>query len=142
MQGLAGMPLPLDWKPGRGSPKAYGRVREQARVQFESRETGENTFELLPVENGFGLSLLPEPSDGDIFFDLEGDPFVGEHGLEYLFGYVSMSDTGEPLYRGEWALSRAEEKQAWRISSTSSQTAGNGSPTCTSTTTPPTSRRP
>ncbi len=109
---LARMPLPLDWKPDRGSPEAYGRVREQARVQFEARETGEKTFELLPVEKGFGLSLLPEPSDGDIFFDLEGDPFVGEHGLEYLFGYVSTSDTGEPLYRGEWAFSRAEEKQA------------------------------
>lgn len=112
LQDLAGMPLPLDWKPDRGSPEAYGRVREQARIQFESRETGEKTFELLPVEEGFGLSLLPEPSDGDIFFDLEGDPFVGEHGLEYLFGYVSMSDTGEPVYRGEWALSRVEEKEA------------------------------
>ena len=112
LRGLAEMPPPLDWKPDRGSPEAYGRVREQARVQFEARETGAKTFELLPVEKGFGLSLLPEPSDGDIFFDLEGDPFVGEHGLEYLFGYVSMSDTGEPLYRGEWAFSRAEEKQA------------------------------
>jgi len=29
---------------------------------------------------------LPEPSVGDVFVDLEGDPFVGEKGLQYLFG--------------------------------------------------------
>ena len=113
LRGLARMPLPLDWRPDRGSPEAYGRVREQARVQFEARETGESTFELLPVEAGFGLSLLPEPSGGDVFFDLEGDPFVGEHGLEYLFGYVSAGETGDTVYTGEWAISRAEEKRAF-----------------------------
>ena len=116
LEGLAHMPLPLDWKPDRGAAEAYGRVREQARVQFAARETGERTFELLPVEAGFGLSLLPEPSDGDVFFDLEGDPFVGEHGLEYLFGYVSAGDTGDTgdtAYTGEWAISRAEEKRAF-----------------------------
>ena len=109
---LADMPLPLDWKPDRGAAETYGRIREQARVQVEGREAGEGKFELLPVENGFGLTRLPEPSDGDIFFDLEGDPFVGEHGLEYLFGYLFIDATGEAVYRSEWAFSRAEEKQA------------------------------
>ncbi|RUW17739.1 TM0106 family RecB-like putative nuclease, partial [Mesorhizobium sp. M1A.F.Ca.IN.020.06.1.1] len=47
------------------------------------------------------------------FLDLEGDPFIGEHGLEYLFGYLSSDDHGENVYRGEWALSRAEERQAF-----------------------------
>ncbi|TIV12256.1 MAG: TM0106 family RecB-like putative nuclease, partial [Mesorhizobium sp.] len=55
----------------------------------------------------------PEPSAGDIFLDLEGDPFIGEHGLEYLFGYLASDDHGENAYRGEWALSRAEERQAF-----------------------------
>ena len=82
------MPLPLDWKPDRGSAAAYSRVREQARIQVEARETGEPRFELLRCEAGFGLTRLPEPSEGDIFLDLEGDPFAGEHGLEYLFGYL------------------------------------------------------
>ena len=76
MQDLAALPLPLPWRPERGSVNAYSRVREQARIQVEARESGEGKFELLQVEHGFGLTCLPEPSPGDIFFDLEGDPFV------------------------------------------------------------------
>ena len=49
---------------------------------------------------------MPEPSPGDVFFDIEGDPFVGEHGLEYLLGYV-YDDT---QYVGEWAFDRESEK--------------------------------
>ena len=104
-------PLPLEWTPDRGSTEPYNRIREQARVQVEAREAYEGIFELLPVENGFGLTRLPEPSDGDIFFDLEGDPFVGERGLEYLFGYLFIGETAKAVYRSQWAFSRAEEKQ-------------------------------
>jgi predicted RecB family nuclease len=110
MKTLATMPLPLDWKPERGSAEAYSRVRKQARIQVEAREAGELRFELLAVEPGFGLTRLPEPSDGDIFLDLEGDPFSGEHGLEYLFGYVSSDGRGALTYRHTWGLSRADEK--------------------------------
>ncbi len=113
VQNLADMPLPLTWKPDRGSADTYGRVREQARIQVEARETGEARYELLPVENGFGLTRLPEPTGGDIFFDLEGDPFVGEHGLEYLFDYVFSDENDRPIYRHEWAITRAAEKQAF-----------------------------
>lgn len=113
VKGLAGMSLPLDWKPDRGSTDSYGRIREQARIQVEARETGAQKFELLSVENGFGLTRLPEPSEGDIFLDLEGDPFVGEHGLEYLFGYLVAGENGELEYVGDWAYSRADEKRAF-----------------------------
>ena len=112
-QELAGMPLPLEWRPDRGSADAYDRIREQARVQVEARQTGERKFELLPVESGFGLARLPEPSDGDVFLDLEGDPFVGEHGLEFLFGYLSAGKNGRIEYHGDWAFSRADEKRAF-----------------------------
>jgi uncharacterized protein len=114
MKTLSAMPLPLDWKPERGSAAAYGRVREQARIQVESREAGEPRFELLPVEAGFGLTRLPEPSEGDIFLDLEGDPFAGEHGLEYLFGYLSVDGGGALTYRHSWGLSRADEKRGFQ----------------------------
>ena len=109
---LSEIPIPLEWKPERGSAYSYERIREQARIQVEARETGERKYELLPVEAGLGLSLLPEPSPGDIFFDLEGDPFVGEHGLEYLFGYQYCNDNGETVYTGDWAFTRSDEKQA------------------------------
>jgi predicted RecB family nuclease len=110
---LAGMALPLDWKPDRGSTGSYIRVRQQARIQVEARETGEARFELLPLEAGFGLTRLPEPSEGDIFLDLEGDPFAGEQGLEYLFGYVSKDGNGALAYQHNWAFTRTDEKRAF-----------------------------
>lgn len=113
VQGLAGMPLPLDWKPNRGSADTYVRIREQARIVVEARAAGTGLFELLPVQNGFGFTRLPAPSDGDVFLDLEGDPFVGEHGLEYLFGYLFKDEYGAAVYEGDWALSRADEKRAF-----------------------------
>ncbi len=69
--------------------------------------------ELLPVNPGFGLACLPEPSPGDVFFDLEGDPFVGEGGLEYLFGYAYREPDGSLAYNADWALSREAEKSAF-----------------------------
>ena len=35
--------------------------------------------------------MLPEPSPGDLFFDIEGDPFFGSEevdGIDYLFGVI------------------------------------------------------
>lgn len=109
---LSAVPLPLPWKPERGSVQAYNRMREQARIQVEARKTGINAFELLAIEPGFGLTRLPEPSAADIFLDLEGDPFVGDQGLEYLFGYVT-EEAGQLVHHHDWGLTRAEEKQAF-----------------------------
>ena len=123
---LAQMSVPLCWRPERGAVYSYERLREQARIQIEGREAKTLLYEALPRKagfalpgkqgvarprkRGFGLSCLPSPSAGDVFFDIEGDPFVGEHGLEYLFGYCFLDDSGEIRYIGEWALSREEEK--------------------------------
>lgn len=107
---LAAMQSPMPWKPQRGSPLSYEKAREQARIQIETRQAGELRYELLPVAPETGLSLLPPPSDGDVFFDIEGDPFVGEHGLEYLFGYQYRGADGEPVYVEDWALDREGEK--------------------------------
>jgi len=112
---LAEAPLPLPWKPERGATPSYERIREQARVQLAGRVAGQVIYEALPPMAGFGLSCLPLPSAGDIFFDLEGDPFVGEHGMEYLFGYVFADQGGSPQYVGEWAFSREREKAIFEI---------------------------
>jgi uncharacterized protein len=111
MASLASIPLPLQWKPERGSPQTYERVREQARVQVEAREKEASVYEVLTPEPGFGLSILPEPSPGDIFLDFEGDPYVGEGGFEYLLGYVTIGGDPEPHYSGLWSLSREQEKR-------------------------------
>jgi predicted RecB family nuclease len=110
---LSNLPLPIPWKPERGSVSSYQRIREQARLQHEAHTTGEGKFELLDIEKGFGLTALPQPSKGDVFLDLEGDPFVGEHGLEYLFGYHFLDAEGHLAYRGDWAFSRLDEKRAF-----------------------------
>jgi predicted RecB family nuclease len=113
LEALALLPMPLEWKPERGSAQSYLRIREQARLQAEARASAEPMFELLPVVPGLGLAALPEPSPGDIFLDLEGDPFVGEHGLEYFFGYQFNADDGESVYRSHWAFTREDEKTAF-----------------------------
>lgn len=110
---LAAMPLPLTWKPERGSAASLERLREQARLQVEARERGGLPYELLPFAQGFGLSQLPAQSSGDIFLDFEGDSFVGEGGLEYLLGYHFLNENGQPDYRGLWAVTRTEEKAAF-----------------------------
>ena len=110
---LAAMPIPLTFKPGRGSASALERVREQARIQVEGRAAGVVLYERLEAIPGFGLAKLCEPSPGDIFLDFEGDPFVGEGGLEYLFGYSFRGEDGQERYVADWAFSRAEERAAF-----------------------------
>ena len=110
---LATTAIPLPWKPDRGAAQSYERIREQARVQVEGRTAGRVIYEPLPVTEGLGFCCLPPPSYGDIFFDLEGDPFVGEGGLEYLFGYSFRNEDGTRGHEAKWAFSRAEEKAAF-----------------------------
>lgn len=110
---LAGASLPLELAPRRGSPESYERVHQQARVQRDSPKGKVPVVEFLDaVEEGKGLARLPEPSPGDVFLDLEGDPFVEGGGLEYLFGWVTVAD-GAHRYDARWALDRAAEKAAF-----------------------------
>jgi len=88
LQKLAVVPLPLPYKPGRGAIETFTKLREQARVQLEARQSQQNVYEYLDIEQGRGFFKLPLPSTGDIFFDFESDPFAGTTGLEYLFGWV------------------------------------------------------
>ena len=56
LAGLAKVPLPLPFKPTRGGADTYVRVREQARLQFESRGKIPPLHELRTCEAGAGLS--------------------------------------------------------------------------------------
>ena len=108
MAALGGLPLPAVPGIDGVSPAALGRIREQARVQDEARRSGERLHELItPVEPDKGLAALPEPSAGDLFFDLEGDAFAGYGGLEYLFGVADR----EGRYEAHWALDPEGEKR-------------------------------
>src|SRR5580704_8278546 len=112
---LAVLPIPLKERPKHGSREGIGRVREQARVQVTGRSEKKLVHEaLLPVADGIGFCRLPEPSVDDVFVDLEGDPFVGESGLQYLFGFAFKNVDGELSYEKRWALNREEEKRSFQ----------------------------
>jgi predicted RecB family nuclease len=111
---LAVLPIPLKQKPLHGSREGMERVREQARVQVEGRTQRKPVHERMPIVEGTGFCRLPEPSAGDMFVDLEGDPFAGDlecgGGQEYLFGFAAAGVGGALGYEKRWALSAAEEK--------------------------------
>ncbi|MDD9995033.1 MAG: TM0106 family RecB-like putative nuclease [Dehalococcoidia bacterium] len=99
-------------------PDALKRVQAQANIQVRGERVGETISErVVPLredEGGFvqdhGLLMLPEPSPGDLFFDIEGDPFFGADevdGIEYLFGVIEPGRTdadGQPVFHAYWAI--------------------------------------
>jgi predicted RecB family nuclease len=118
---LAVLPIPVDPPLRRTSRESIVRVREQARIQVAGLDEGRMLYELLEPERGpdrtilpgRGLAALPPPSPGDLFFDIEGDPFAFEDGLEYLFGIVEYDGAGWPAYHRWWAVDRDQEKVAF-----------------------------
>jgi len=59
---------------------------------------------------------LPQPSPGDLFFDIEGDPFAFETGIEYLFGIAEPGNAdkgGAPAAYAFWAHDPASERKAF-----------------------------
>ncbi|MBA4057319.1 MAG: nuclease, partial [Marivirga sp.] len=82
-------------------------------VQLEGRTRDQLLHELLPIEKDRGLNRLPEPNAGDIYFDIEGDAFYPNGGLEYMLGYAYKEKDGVVTYKKQWATSRLEEKRAF-----------------------------
>lgn len=105
LQALAELPQPIPFKPSRGAVQTYDRLREQARLQLEVRNTKRPVYQLLPREEEKGLFLLPEPDADDVFLDLEGDPMVLPSGREYIFGWYHKDE-----YHIIWAEDEAAEK--------------------------------
>ncbi|PVE19150.1 bifunctional RecB family nuclease/DEAD/DEAH box helicase [Arthrobacter sp. Bz4] len=119
---LAAMEVPA-------TDKSLLRLRDQARMQTNTAHpdgsveyTGKDgvpttlSYRVLPDHT---LATLPAPSQGDIFFDFEGDPLwqdsAGRWGLEYLFGVVENPDRAgdPPPFLPLWAHSRVEERHAF-----------------------------
>ena len=112
VRALADMPLPLTFRPDRGAAESYERIREQARVQVVGRDTKSLYRELPPIQAERGLCRLPEPSPGDLYFDIEGDRYAGRDGMEYLLG-VADADGDEWQYEAFWGLDASGEKSAF-----------------------------
>ncbi len=123
-RGLAGLSLPMGPPLEGVGREALARVHEQARIQVQSEDEGEVLWELLPLERAEdgtpvptrGLLGLPDPSPGDLFLDLEGDPFALDDGVDYLFGileprlteddprYAGSGETPVPKFHAIWSL--------------------------------------
>ncbi|SFJ39835.1 uncharacterized protein SAMN05421835_10586 [Amycolatopsis sacchari] len=89
------------------SVRTFSALRAQAAIQVRQDVTGKISYEVVDPA---ALAELPPPRPGDVFFDMEGDPYaLGGTGLEYLFGAVTPDGGFTPF----WAHSRAEEKRAF-----------------------------
>lgn len=107
LQKLAKLNFPVPFDPSKGVKDTYNKLREQARLQFTSRENEyEPLYETLEVQEDKGLNKLPKPSDNDIYLDFEGDRLVESDGLEYIIGYVHKGN-----YHALWAHNENEEKK-------------------------------
>ena len=113
-RGLAGLELPLAPPLAETGPGALERVHRQARIQVAGEDAGRILHELIePVrlpdrtlEPDRGLLSLPEPRPGDLFFDIEGDPFAFDDGLDYLFGVLEPGrpdEAGAPTFHEFWS---------------------------------------
>jgi predicted RecB family nuclease len=97
-------------EPGEVRAEVFERIRRQAELQVGARATGRHRYELLPNEPKRGLAALPKPSPGDLFFDIEGDPFYEPaRGLEYLFGVTDSRGD----FTAYWGTDRAGERTAF-----------------------------
>ena len=92
------------------------KLSRQARLLVTARTSSAAIppYELLQTaEPGIGLGALPDPDPGDLFFDIEGDPYVGEGGIEYLLGVGWIASDGQFAYQAFWGHDEAGEKAAF-----------------------------
>lgn len=121
LEKLAEWDVPKEFRPKHGSRETFEKLQDQAALQKKQRDTKQPQHRLLPIEPMRGLSRLPAPSPGDLYLDLEGDPFArnalggeaGEGSREYLFGLGWVDATGTFVYRSWWAFNDADERAAF-----------------------------
>jgi predicted RecB family nuclease len=121
LEALGDLALPMDPALDGIGEGALVRVHEQARIQLEGRREAALKYELLlpdagdAIEVDRGLASLPAPSSGDLFFDIEGDPYAFDDGLDYLFGLLDTDDTFVAIWSRDDAdeFSLAGERRAF-----------------------------
>jgi predicted RecB family nuclease len=88
------------------------KLRVQAQLQTARKTSSTPLWRLRAAEPGKGFDLLPHPTAGDLFYDIEGDPHYREgaaEGLEYLHGVWDGT-----AFTALWAHDLAQEKAALR----------------------------
>jgi len=92
--------------------ETFENLKAQAAIQLKGRESGAK-IPLFEIKDPIGFGLLPKSSEGDVGFDMEGDPYAenGE-GLEYMFGYVIREGANLKFSTFD-AEDRTQEKKAF-----------------------------
>lgn len=98
--------------PGMGTATLERLVR-QARLQHQARTVGRPLVELRPPAPRRGLARLPEPDPGDVFFDLEDDPWAEGGQRAYLWGWGERDDAGAWQYHCCWGHTPEAERAAF-----------------------------
>jgi uncharacterized protein len=92
------------------SKETFEKLRDQAKIQIKGEGSSTPIFELRDPE---ALRVIPASSEGDVWFDMEGDPYSdGGGGLEYMFGYV-IKENGNLNFHTFEAATKSEEKKAF-----------------------------
>ena len=90
----------------------FRKLKDQAVLQTNSKKKNEIIFKVLSdTKKGQGLEMLPPPNKFDVFFDMEGYPFLAEEGLEYLYGNTINE---QPEYIRFWAEDKSKEAGAFK----------------------------
>lgn len=111
LETLGTLALPMVERPRKLREETLARLQHQARLQLEARIKGPECESLLPIVPGKGLTRLPEPSPGDIFFDVEVDRYATDGPFVYLFGWSELGSDGKLHYEGLWATHRGDERR-------------------------------
>lgn len=95
------------------NPDVFRRLNISAKLRQDAKNSGKSKFKInedyLNIKKGF--NLLPEPKEGDLFFDIESvQDHVHTGGLEYLFG-IYYIEKGKPVFKALWAHDLEEEKK-------------------------------
>lgn len=89
----------------------FSLLRHQAGLQRNTREGRDPVRRHLEPVAERGYARLPAPDPGDIYFDLEGDPYVdSEGGIEFLWGWCDAAGH----YHHVWSHDRAGERESLR----------------------------
>ena len=112
--------------PTKLSHDIFGRLQRQAALQLQKRASPDENFRqfIEPTPGKTGFTLLPPPAEGDLYYDIEGDPLLRDEalisgnallraGLEYLHGFAWSDTAGATQYKSFWCFEKSEEKQCY-----------------------------
>ena len=116
---FAAAPLPFAPPLDGTSRESVARTQAQAAIQLRGRIEQQMLHEFIPpsrlrdgtMEPNRGLLSLPPPSPGDLFFDIEGDPFALDDGVDYLFGVLEpglAAPDGGGAFHAIWSIDGTE----------------------------------